>query len=125
TFTSTVSNAAPTVAISGAPSVAEGSPYTLNVGAVTDPGTDTVTSYTIHWGDSSPDTTISAAALGTASGNVPHTYADGPNTYPITVDLTDEDGTYLDQANALNAVVTNAAPTVAANTATATENEGE
>ena len=40
-----------------------------------------------------------------------HTYADGPNTYNITVDLTDEDGTYLDRANALSVTVNNVPPT--------------
>ena len=34
----------------------EGSVYTLTLGAVTDPGTDTVTSYVVHWGDGNSDT---------------------------------------------------------------------
>ena len=34
----------------------EGSAYSLTLGAVTDPGTDTVTSYVVHWGDGSNDT---------------------------------------------------------------------
>ena len=50
-FTVTVNNVAPTIAISGAASVNEGSAYSLTLGAVTDPGTDTVTSYIVHWGD--------------------------------------------------------------------------
>ena len=33
--------------------VNEGSLYTLTLGAVTDPGTDTVTDYVVHWGDGS------------------------------------------------------------------------
>ena len=47
----TVNNVAPTIAISGAANVNEGSSYSLTLGAVTDPGTDTVTSYIVHWGD--------------------------------------------------------------------------
>ena len=91
----TVNNVAPTIAISGAASVNEGSPYSLTLGAVTDPGTDTVTSYIVHWGDGSTDTYAS-------NGVKTHTYADGPNTTAITVDLVDEDGTFLDRANALS-----------------------
>ena len=39
----TVNNVAPSIAISGSANVDEGSLYTLNLGAVSDPGTDTVT----------------------------------------------------------------------------------
>src|SRR6185312_12473092 len=97
-----VNNVAPSIAISGNTSVNEGSPYSLNLGAVSDPGTDTVSSYTVHWGDGSSDTYSS-------NGPKAHTYADGPNDYPITVDLVDEDGTYLDRANAFSVHVSNVA----------------
>ncbi len=70
----------------------EGSVYTLNLGAVTDPGTDTVTSYVVHWGDGATSTYATA-------GDKTHTYADGANNRAITVDLVDEDGTFLDAAN--------------------------
>ena len=115
-----VDNVAPTVVATGASNVDEGSPYTLNIGAVTDPGVDTVISYTIDWGDGSdPDgdeivgQTITAAALASAEGQVQHTYADGLNTYEIKIDVTDEDGTFLDRAAFLSAQVDNVAPTVA------------
>ena len=52
----TVNNVAPTIAICGAASVNEGSSYSLTLGAVTDPGTDTVSSYVVHWGDGSSNT---------------------------------------------------------------------
>ena len=100
----TVNNVAPTIAISGAASVNEGSPYSLTLGAVTDPGTDTVTSYIVHWGDGSQDTYL------TNTGVKTHTYADGPATRAITVDLVDEDGTHLDSANAKSVSVLNVAP---------------
>src|SRR5262249_17885306 len=45
--TLTVINVAPSIAISGASNVNEGSSYSLTLGAVTDPGTDTVTSYVV------------------------------------------------------------------------------
>ena len=51
-----VNNVAPSIAISGAANVDEGSAYSLTLGAVTDPGTDTVSSYVVHWGDGSSDT---------------------------------------------------------------------
>ena len=49
----------------------EGSSYSLTLGAVTDPGTDTVSSYIVHWGDGNSDTYFTAGAK-------THTYADGP-----------------------------------------------
>ena len=67
----TVNNVAPSIAISGAASVNEGSSYTLTLGAVTDPGADTVTSYIVHWGDGNIDTY-------STNGVKTHTYADGP-----------------------------------------------
>jgi hypothetical protein len=103
----TVDNVAPTIGITGSASVDEGSPYSLTLGAVTDPGADTVSSYIVHWGDGASDT------YG-GNGAKTHTYADGPNIYAITVDLVDEDGTFLDKANALNVTVNNVAPTVTA-----------
>ena len=102
----TVDNVAPTIGISGAATVNEGSSYSLTLGAVTDPGTDTVSDYIVHWGDGNTDTY-------TTNGVKTHTYADGPNNDNITVDLTDEDGTYLDRANALPVTVDNVAPTIA------------
>ena len=46
----TVNNVAPTLAISGAAAVNEGALYTLNLSSF-DPGADTITSWTINWGD--------------------------------------------------------------------------
>ena len=89
----TIDKSAPSIAISGAANVNEGSAYSLTLGAVTDPGTDTVTSYVVHWGDGNSDT------YG-ANGAKTHTYADGAGDRAITVDLVDEDGTFLDRANA-------------------------
>ncbi|MGH7703165.1 MAG: Ig-like domain-containing protein, partial [Gemmatimonadales bacterium] len=58
TFSLTVNNVAPTIALTGATNINEGSLYTLNLGTVTDPGTDTVSSYTIHWGDGASDPVV-------------------------------------------------------------------
>ena len=59
------------------------------------PRQDTVTSYIVHWGDGSDDTYAT-------NGAKTHTYADGASDHAITVDLVDEDGTFLDRANALS-----------------------
>ena len=112
-----VDNVAPSIAISGAASVNEGSAYSLTLGAVTDPGTDTVTSYIVHWGDGNSDTYAHA----TASRRTPTPTA--RTTTTITVDLVDEDGTFLDRANALSVHVNNVAPTIAISGATSV-NEG-
>lgn len=76
-----------------------GSLYVLSL-AASDPGVDTITSWTITWGD---------GVIETVAGNPPsvtHVYADGPNTYTISATGTDEDGTFasvgawlLDAAN--------------------------
>ena len=104
-----VNNVAPTIAISGAASVNEGSAYSLTLGAVTDPGTDTVTSYIVHWGDGNTDTYSTRAA----SRRTPT--PTGRTTTTITVDLVDEDGTFLDRANDLSVHVNNVAPTATFN----------
>ena len=112
----TVNNVEPTTTVSGAASVNEGSPYSLTLGAIVDPGTDTVSNIRINWGDGS---FTNGAVVGANS----HTYADGPNTWNITVDITDEDGTFLDQANAFSVTVNNVEPTLTISGA-ASVNEG-
>jgi uncharacterized delta-60 repeat protein len=80
----TVNDATPTFTFSGPDSVDEGSPYTLGL-AANDP--DTVTSWTVTWGDGS---------VQTISGNpssVTHLYPYGANNYVISATATDEDGT--------------------------------
>lgn len=101
--TVTVTNVAPTLTISGAASVNEGSTYTLNL-STSDPGADTITSWTINWGDS----------VQVVSGNpssVTHTYGDGPNGYTISATATDEDGTYA-AGNTVAVTVDNVAPVI-------------
>jgi hypothetical protein len=104
----TVNNVPPTIALAGATSVNEGSPYTLTLGAITDPGADTVTSYVIHWGDGTDET-----FAGVPTGTKTHTYANGPNNYAITLDLIDEDGTHTG-AGTKGVTVDNVVPSVSA-----------
>jgi hypothetical protein len=87
----TVNNVAPTIALTGAATGYVGQSYTLNLGQVTDPGQDAVSSYVVDWGDG---TTSTYAAV----GDVTHTYT-GSGVQTISVDLGDEDGTYLDVAS--------------------------
>jgi hypothetical protein len=101
-----VANVAPTIVLSGGPSVEEGSTYVLTLGAVTDPGDDTVSKFIVHWGDGDTDSYASA-------GDVTHTYDDGDDTPTITVDLVDEDGTHVG-AGSLAIAVDNVAPTISA-----------
>jgi hypothetical protein len=54
-LTLTVSNVAPSIALSGGSTVSAGLPYTLSFGQVTDPGQDTVSAYNVRWGDGETD----------------------------------------------------------------------
>lgn len=84
-----VNDVAPTVSLSGNESTLEGSLYTLILGDVVDPSTtDAITAYVVNWGDGDSDT-FNTSSLTEAT----HTYADGPGSHTITVDLVDNDGT--------------------------------
>jgi fibronectin-binding autotransporter adhesin len=102
-FTYQVNNTAPTLTISSTTNpIAEGSTFTLNLSA-TDPGTDTISSWQINWGDGS--------ALQNVPGNpssVTHVYDNGPANVTVSATATDEDGTY--SSNTLAVTVNNAAP---------------
>ena len=97
-----VTDVAPTIAVAGAASVPVGAPYSLTLGAITDPArTDTVTSRTINWGDGTSDVV-------SAGGAFTHTYATS-GTRTVTVDLVNEDGTHL-AAGSLVVAATPVAP---------------
>jgi len=93
----------PTVTITGAAAVNEGADYSLELSAV-DQGDDTVTGWSIDWGDGIEQTII---------GNpdtVLHTYADDGN-YTITASATNEDDTY-DAVSEVTVSVLDVAPKV-------------
>ncbi len=100
-----VLNVAPTLTISGAASVNEGSTYTLNLGR-TDPGQDTITQWIINWGDGNTQT------VSGNPGSVTHVYTDGLFSRTISANATDEDGTFF--SNNLTINVNNLAPVVTA-----------
>ena len=82
----------------------KGPAYTLNLSS-SDPGADTITQWTINWGDGTQ----------VVAGNptsVTHTYADGDANYTISATATDEDGTYA-AGNTVSVTVHNVAPTLA------------
>ncbi len=110
-----VANVARTPSISGASTVNEGSTYTLSLTPGADPGADTVSGWSINWGDGSTQT-----VTGNPS-SVTHVYADGVNAYLISASVSDEDGSYA--ANTLNVAVANVAPNVVISGAS-TVNEG-
>ncbi len=84
----TAQNVAPTIGLTGAASINEGSPYALTLGAIVDPGADTVSKIIINWGDGTTDTLFSLAP-------VSHAFANGTASRTIRVDLVDEDGTFI------------------------------
>lgn len=97
TKTVTVNNVAPVAAVSGAATVAEAASYTLSVGAVVDPGTDSVSGYSIDWGDGSVDS-FTPSQWAAAAGSFGHVYGDGGlggTPFLITVRATDEDGEHV------------------------------
>ncbi len=81
-----VTHLPPTLAASGAPTVAEGTPYALDLSAI-DPG-HAITGWTVTWGDGTVDSLPGDPLVAS------HTYASGPNTYNVTAAATDDAGAY-------------------------------
>jgi len=92
--TLTVSNTDPTLAATGTPWAKVNHAFTLDLNVV-EPGDDTITGWTINWGDGTIDTIVGSPA------SVSHVYTTVDFTYNILATATDEDGTY-----ALGEVVT-------------------
>ncbi|MCY2954850.1 MAG: PKD domain-containing protein [Planctomycetota bacterium] len=86
TATVRVTNVAPTLSVTGSPLAKEGASYELKLSA-TDPGADTISSWTINWGDGTKETLEAPISSAT------HTYTSS-GTHGIFVAATDEDGTY-------------------------------
>jgi uncharacterized delta-60 repeat protein len=103
TFSLVVNNVAPTLTLTGDATTDEGATYTLNLSS-SDPGADTISQWTINWGD---DSGLQPVAGNTIS--VTHIYADGPHDYTISATASDEDGTY-GAGNTVAVHVDNVAP---------------
>jgi hypothetical protein len=100
----TVTNAEPTLTISGPGGIDEGATYTLTLCA-SDPGEDTISQWHVDWGDGSAPQTLPGAAT-----QATHVYEDGPTTCSIAASATDEDGTY--SANSVDVTVANTPPDI-------------
>ncbi|MDH3704976.1 MAG: right-handed parallel beta-helix repeat-containing protein [Acidimicrobiia bacterium] len=81
----TITNMPPSLTASGPATIGAGQLLTLTLGA-TDPGADTITSWTVNWGDGSTDTGPGPTAT--------HRYTRAGVSHPITVSAVDEDGTW-------------------------------
>lgn len=87
TSTVTVTNTAPTFSVSGASEVVAGEAYTLTL-SHSDPGEDSVVSWTVNWGDGEVSTYTGAQTT------VSHTYTNASFTNNISVSVRDEDGSW-------------------------------
>ena len=87
--TLTITNVAPVLAATGSATAGVGQSYTLNLSA-DDPGNDTISGWTINWGDGAIDTIAGNPSSAT------HTYTQIGFTRNITVSAVDEDGTWTE-----------------------------
>ncbi len=90
--------------------VYQSQPATLNIGAISDIGTDTPTAIIVHWGDGTSNT----YSWPLASSALTHSFGDS-NGYYATIDIVDEDGTHPSRAGELRMVVYNSAPVTSLN----------
>ena len=112
----TITPVDPTIDLSGgAATSTEGQTYSLPF-VVTDPGDDTITQFTINWGDGSGLETFSDV-----SQPLEHVFKDDGPTTTITVTAIDEDGSY-EVTKVID--VTNVDPTLSNIAATATSGSG-
>jgi hypothetical protein len=97
----------PTLTISGPASVNEQATYTLNLSG-TDGSPNTISNWTISWGDGDVQTVDGNPASAT------HVYAAGPNHYTISATATDNVGTYPAANSVAVAVYSVTPPTASA-----------
>jgi hypothetical protein len=107
-----VANTPPTLVISGPGNIFDGVTYTLDLLA-TDPGADTISGWTITWGDG-----VVQPIVGNPS-SVQHQFQPGTTSTTISATASDEDGTY--SSNSL--IVGGSEPIVANPIADVTANE--
>ena len=103
TFDLDVLNVAPVLEISGDRAVDVGTPYRLSL-VSKDPGEDTITQWTIDWGDGTVSTVPGYQVETT------HVFNEGPTEHTITATALDEDGTFM--ANTIDVNVTESAAPV-------------
>lgn len=120
TFTTNVANSAPTArySMSQESYLVGTAPPTLSVN-MTDAGTDTVTSWTVFWGDGKSDSYQGVPS--TAS----HAYGAPYGQKYITIQVTDEDGTFMLPDAGVRIFVNAGVPTLTLGDYNATAEEGE
>jgi hypothetical protein len=116
--TVTVSNVAPSVALSGGANLDEGDEFTAS-GSFTDPGTEDTWTGTVDYGDGSGSMWLALSANNTFS--LSHVYADN-GTYTVSVEITDDDGG--SGSASVTVIVDNVPPVVDAGPDTLAENGG-
>ena len=109
----TISNVAPLVSVLVGSSTPVGSAFTLGVASI-DPGTDTISSWLINWGDGTTE------SLDGSQRSFTRTYQ-AAGTYIISIRAIDEDGSWL-VANQQATIVAQAPTVTATGTASISEN---
>ena len=94
----TVQNVVPAIVVAGPTEFFAGNEYPLQLGAVTDPGPDTVTQWIISWGDGESD-------VYAPGDEVFHIYEEFGQTYTIRVNLMDEDGLHTNVGTPLSVTI--------------------
>lgn len=112
-FVVTVVDAPPTIVLTGSATTRAGTPFTLTMGAITDPGIlDVVTGYKIDWGDGTVQDFSGAGSPVNVSKS--HTYAGGASTtYIVSVTLIDNDGTHTGAGTFTANIISAAGNTIA------------
>ncbi|MCP4537854.1 MAG: DUF11 domain-containing protein [Chloroflexi bacterium] len=124
TFQLIVANVAPTIVITGANSATSGSSYSITLGSVVDPGTDTITTTNgciVYWDDGGSSACYDN--LG-GVGSLTHVYTTPLVTRALTVALTDEDGTHTAAAKSVYVEAASATITVITTTVAVDEGTG-
>lgn len=94
-FTIHIDNVAPTLTVTGASAIADGSPLVLTL-AASDPGQDSISAWRIDWGDGQIDTLPGSATLAS------HRFALTGGSFVVQASATDEDGQWPAAPHAVN-----------------------
>ncbi len=109
----TVANVPPAVTSPADQTADEGTSKTFDLGSFTDPGADSPWRVTVDWGDGSADSVFTEASPG-AIADQPHTYADGPNTYTVSITVEEDNGAGVSGSGSFKVTVANVPPEVTA-----------
>ncbi len=111
TFKVIVANVPPAVTSPADQTADEGTSKTFDLGSFTDPGADSPWRVTVDWGDGSADSVFTEASPG-AIADQAHTYADGPNTYTVSITVEEDNGAGVSGSGSFKVTVANVPPEV-------------